>query len=74
MKPGDNLWIHEHAGTLMRVQMTDGPERLVKLDAERLQESMDRAAVKFADPTRPQSPTTPHFDKPKPVTPPPRKR
>jgi hypothetical protein len=62
---GDDLWIHEHSGVLMRVQLGEdlgpiserdqNPEELVRLKAERLQEAMDRAALRFADSTRPPS-------------------
>lgn len=76
MKPGDDLWKYNHAGTFMRVQMGEeptrhlNPERLVKLEAERLQESLDRAAIAFADSTRPPSPPFPdHLLSP--VAPPP---
>lgn len=78
---GDDLWKHEHAGVLIRSQpgtederAAGAPERLAKLEPERLQEAMDRAAIAFSDPTRPATRSFPDGSPPKSTFPPKRSR
>lgn len=62
--PGDE-WLQLELGVwLMRSQLEDEPAKLTPLTEDRLQEAMDRAAAKFFDPTRPQTPPTPDFSSP----------